>query len=389
VYRISELATKVGLSRSALLYYEKLKLISGKRLSNGYRAYDESDVQRIRLIQQLQLGGLTLAECKACVESKIDQTLVRKRYNELANEIEEKKRSLDLLGALVGRTSQKTWHEKLLKEAPDAHLDWLRTQGFEEKEALRIKWLSKDMNDHDIYMSEFLKVFETLERWGPGSKEETLKALSSVPYEPQNILEIGCGNGVSTLILAKNTKANILATDNEQSALDRLVSASKKEGLSDQVSTKCISMTELDFEAGSFDLIWAEACAYVMGVESALKKWKKLLADNSILMLSDLVWLSDNPNDESKAFWKNEYPDMQTVEVRKSQIEKSGYKIIDTFTLDNSAWSNYYEPLKVRADSLKDQMKGSQALDDIRYEVELYEKYLGEFGYQVFVMQRA
>lgn len=389
MYRISELATKVGLSRSALLYYEKLKLISGKRLGNGYRAYDDSDVQRIRLIQQLQLGGLTLAECKACVDSRIDHVLLRERYNELANEIEEKKRSLDLLGALLGKKSQKAWHEKLLKSAPDAHLDWLRIQGFEEKEALRIKWLSKDMNDHDVYMNDFLKVFETLERWGPGSVEETLKALSSVPYEPQNILEIGCGNGVSTLVLAKNTKAKILATDNEQSALDRLASAIEKEGLSSQVSTKCISMTELDFEAGSFDLIWAEACAYVMGVENALRQWEKLLTDNSVLMLSDLVWLSDNPSDESKKFWKNEYPDMQTVGARKSQIKSAGYKIIDTFTLDKSAWSNYYEPLKVRADSLKNKMKGSQALDDICYEVELYEKHLGEFGYQVFVMQRA
>ena len=49
VYRISELASLVGLSRTALLYYEKLNLISGKRLENGYRAYSERDLQQVRL----------------------------------------------------------------------------------------------------------------------------------------------------------------------------------------------------------------------------------------------------------------------------------------------------------------------------------------------------
>lgn len=37
VYRISELAAKVGLSRSTLLYYEKLGLVSSRRQANGYR----------------------------------------------------------------------------------------------------------------------------------------------------------------------------------------------------------------------------------------------------------------------------------------------------------------------------------------------------------------
>jgi DNA-binding transcriptional MerR regulator len=37
MYRISELAESVGLSRATLLYYEKLGLLKGKRQANGYR----------------------------------------------------------------------------------------------------------------------------------------------------------------------------------------------------------------------------------------------------------------------------------------------------------------------------------------------------------------
>ncbi|PQJ85056.1 hypothetical protein BTO22_16395 [Aliivibrio sifiae] len=53
MYRISELAQRVGLSRSTLLYYEKLGLISAKRQANGYRSYSENDLQRLVLLQQL------------------------------------------------------------------------------------------------------------------------------------------------------------------------------------------------------------------------------------------------------------------------------------------------------------------------------------------------
>ena len=42
LYRISELANQVGLSRTALLYCEKQGLLRGQRLSNGYRVYQFS-----------------------------------------------------------------------------------------------------------------------------------------------------------------------------------------------------------------------------------------------------------------------------------------------------------------------------------------------------------
>ncbi len=54
-------------------------------------------------------------------------------------------------------------------------------------------------------MNDFMRVFETLERWGPGSEEQTKDALSKLPYSPKNILEIGCGKGLSTAVLLQNT----------------------------------------------------------------------------------------------------------------------------------------------------------------------------------------
>jgi len=388
MYQISELANRVGMSRTALLHYEKLDLIKGRRLDNGYRIYTDLDLQRIRLIQQLHQGGLTLKECRACLMDKMDRKLIEKRLTELDTEIEQKQQSRVLLASMLGIGDEKSWHESAINNAPDAHLDWIKQQGFNEREALRLKWLSKNMTQHEQYMNDFMKVFETLTRWGPGSESETSKALASVPIEPTNILEIGCGKGLATLVLANKLSAKITSVDNEQSALDGLKKIVKNKGVAEKVEPICASMTDLPFENKSFDLIWSEASAYIMGVENALAKWKPLLSDNGVMVFSDLVLLDPNPSEAVKTFWHKEYPDIQTAETRRKQITAAGYEIISDFSFSQSAWDNYYLPLKKRVEELMPLMKDSAALKDIAAEVAFYLKHNSEYGYQMFVLKK-
>ncbi|USH04413.1 MerR family transcriptional regulator [Grimontia kaedaensis] len=388
MYRISELADLVGLSRTALLYYEKQGLIQGKRLENSYRVYSDKDVQRVRLIQKLQAGGLTLKECKACLNAKVDRELLQSRLKQLDEEIAHKQQSRQLLAALLGEGDLKAWHESVDTIAPDAHLEWLIKQGFSEKEALHLKWLSKDMNEHDRYMADFMRVFETLDRWGPGSEEETFRALSSAKFSPKTLLEIGCGKGIATTVLAKHTDAAITALDNEPSVLNRLNERAAELGFSGRIRTVNASMTELPFDPESFDLIWAEGCAYIMGVENALKQWRKVLKHDGVLVLSDLVWLTDTPSDETKAFWLQEYPDIGSISRREEQAKATGYEIIESFTLAPEAWENYFKPLEKRVNALKADMPESAALKDIQAELNIYNRYLNEFSYQVFVLKK-
>ncbi len=387
-YRISELAELVGLSRSTLLYYEKQGLITGKRQANGYRIYSERDAQRLLLIQRLQAGGLTLKECKACLDSKIDRALLASRLRTLEQEIARKQQSLELLAALLGKHSLSHWHQTLDQVAPDAHLEWLITQGFTEREALRLKWLSKDMNAHEQYMSDFMRVFSELDRWGPGSEKDTLKALAMVPTEPQHILEIGCGKGVATTLLATHTSAHIVAVDNDEPALARLRERARNAGLSDRIETACHSMQDLPFDDASFDVIWSEASAYIMGVAKAFEAWRPLLKDGGVMVVSDLVWLTDSPSDEARAFWQEEYPDMSTVSERLAQASAAGYTLIDTFELSAEAWSEYTGPLEKRAREVASELPDSAALKDIERELGIYRNHLGEFGYQMFVFRK-
>lgn len=393
MYRISQLAQLVGLSRSALLYYEKLGLIQGCRSTNGYRHYSTKDVQQIRLIQRLQAAGLSLKECQSCLRSKMDDTILRERLAHLEQEIAQKQLAREWLLAMLGERSLSGWHQQLNQLAPEAHFEWLQLQGFDEKQALHCQWISKDMNQHDTYMADFMQVFSGLERWGPGSEADTLKALQALPTSsqgsPKNILDIGCGKGFASIALAQNTQAKIIAVDNEATALQALNQRLQDLNLSEQVTTHCASMLELPFAAQTFDLIWSEAAAYIMGVEKALTQWKPLLTEQGCLVFSDLVWLQEDPSAAVKAFFANEYPDMQSVETRLVQIEQAGYQVVMHFSLSAQAWQDYYQPLKARALALQPDMLGSKALVDILHEITLYEQHLGEFGYQMFVLQKS
>ena len=239
------------------------------------------------------------------------------------------------------------------------------------------------------YMQDFMEVFSTLERWGPGSDTETLRALTMLPLIPghnDTILEVGCGKGLATEVLVKHTEAMITATDTEDSALESLNHKFTEMALSLRLKTVNADMANLPFDEHAFSLIWAEASAYVMGVENALAAWRPLLKRNSYLVFSDLVLTSESPSQACLDYWQKEYPDIQTAERRRTQIQNQGYKILGDFQFEKASWDNYYLPLQKRVLELKFSKPDSQALADIEREIDFYFNHCEEFGYQMFVL---
>ncbi len=388
MYRISELAELVGLSRSALLYYEKQGLIEGQRQENGYRIYSQADLERLRLLQQLHAAGLSLKESLACLEARLDRQLLLDRLQQLDDEIVQKQRARQLLSGLLGQADLRDWHQMIENKAPEAHFEWLLKQGFTEKEALRLKWLSKDMNKHEQYMADFNRLFDGLVRLGPGGSHEVRKALVGLPATPRSLLEIGCGKGTSTLELASHLACQIMATDNDDGSLDVLRKRVNEQGLDAKVTVQSASMTELPFPNASFDVIWAEGCAYIMGFDQALRQWRKLLCDDGVMVVSDLVRLLPASDMKSVDFWKAEYPDMSSVAERRKQIDAAGYDLLDSFEFGDDAWWAYYGPLEERIKQLAPDMSGSQALRDMETEIAIRRNHGHEFGYMMFILKK-
>src|SRR6516225_9778727 len=79
-YRIGELASRSGVTRDALRFYERRGLLPApQRTPGGFRVYPTDMVERLRFIKRAQMVGLTLHEIAALVAHRRDSGLRRCR----------------------------------------------------------------------------------------------------------------------------------------------------------------------------------------------------------------------------------------------------------------------------------------------------------------------
>ena len=237
-------------------------------------------------------------------------------------------------------------------------------------------------------MEEFLAIFEPLESHGPGSQEDSLAALALLPHSPRSILDMGCGPGNSTLLLAQHAPGHIIALDSLEQSLRRLVERAASSELTERISPVSAGMEAAPFAPHSFDLIWCENSVYAIGFERALELWRPLLRTGGLLVVSDLVWTCEEPTPELAAFWKDGYPDMAHRMDREQRINELGFDLIGAQPLQHEAWANYYEPLTRRLDEVRDEMGGSEVVAELDHEIEILRRQAeGEFNYVFFVMK--
>ena len=59
--KIKEFANRVGVSESAIRYYERIGVLhSIGRLKNGYREFDEDDVRWMEFVNRLRVTGMSM-----------------------------------------------------------------------------------------------------------------------------------------------------------------------------------------------------------------------------------------------------------------------------------------------------------------------------------------
>ena len=172
-FSISRLGRRFGLSRSTLLYYDRIGLLApSKRSAAGYRVYGEADVKRLEAICRYREIGLSLKQIGDLVGGATGRTalLLEARLDRLNDEIERLReqqrvivrllanpkklrnaRAMDkdrwvaiLRAAGLDDAAMHRWHVEFERAAPTAHQDFLESLGLAKAEVTRIRRSSSE-----------------------------------------------------------------------------------------------------------------------------------------------------------------------------------------------------------------------------------------------------
>jgi SAM-dependent methyltransferase len=247
-------------------------------------------------------------------------------------------------------------------------------------------------NIHDFDFNLICEYFSLIERQGPGSPEMTIKALSFIDNltEQSMITDLGCGTGGQTMTLAQQTAGKVLGMDLFPAFIDRFNENAASLNLQHRVNGVVGSMDELPFEPESLDLIWSEGAIYNIGFERGLTEWRNYLKSGGYIAVTEASWFTDERPAEINDFWNAAYPEIDTIPVKVSQLQKAGYVPVATFCLPEYCWTtNFYEP-QIAAQELflkkyPDNQTARELIANERHEAELYKKYKDYYGYVFYI----
>lgn len=259
--------------------------------------------------------------------------------------------------------------------------------------------------DSKEQMEFFYEMFDaSLPRLGPGDETSTLRALTmlrSAGFPPGHdailratrILDLGCGNGAQTVVLARNTEGPILAADNHQPFLEELQRRVEAAGLAARVQVSLRDMRSLEKNDGPFDLVWSEGALFVMGFREGLTACHALLAPGGGLAVSEIAWLQPDPPAPCRQFFDTVYPAMTDIETNLATIRDCGHEIVGHFTEPESAWwEPFYHPLAERLRLLRPRYAADaeklSMIEHVQTEIDIYRQYSAYYGNVFYVMRR-
>ena len=240
----------------------------------------------------------------------------------------------------------------------------------------------------------FFELFSGLPRQGPEPAASTRRALGLVPgIGPETrMLDIGCGTGAQTLVLAQSSSSRIVAVDNHPPFIDALNREADELGITDRLEARVADMRCLDFADGSFDLIWCEGAIYNVGVETGLRDWCRLLRCNGHVALTEVCWRKPEPPTECAAFWNREYQAIRDTSALLEAVEACGYETVGHFPLPVSAWwDDYYRPLQDNLTAFRNRHRDApdaqELADQLQHEIDIWHAYSEFYGYEFLVLR--
>lgn len=165
---IGQLAQQFKLSRSTLLYYDRIGLLSPSgRSESGYRLYSRQDCERLKSICAYKDAGLSLDEIRTIVDN-VDvsqRKVLENRLRAIGFNIQALQQQQKILAGILKIKAQNSpfekidnhrcaemfrtagmdesamwrWHQEFERQAPQEHHAFLLALDIDEEEALKIR----------------------------------------------------------------------------------------------------------------------------------------------------------------------------------------------------------------------------------------------------------
>lgn len=168
MYRITALARQFGLSRSTLLYYDRIGLLQPSgRSEAGYRLYSRDDAEKLKMVCEYKQAGLVIDDIRRMLEKpqQGSSIAIKYRLDELGRQIrglQSKQRMLaDMLAAVtegnvpavidkyvwmemlrsagMDEAAMCRWHREFEQRAPQAHQAFLESLGITAEESQQVR----------------------------------------------------------------------------------------------------------------------------------------------------------------------------------------------------------------------------------------------------------
>lgn len=147
----------------------------------------------------------------------------------------------------------------------------------------------------------------------PGGLPATLAMVDRLGLtQGQRVLELGCGTGATTALVAQRTGVSIVALDRSSRMLAVASDRLREEGVHQQIGLVRADMNRpLPFRDGVFDAIYAESVIALLGdVDAVARECVRLLRPEGQLAFNERIWkagVSQELVDEVNAFSRSAF----------------------------------------------------------------------------------
>jgi 2-polyprenyl-3-methyl-5-hydroxy-6-metoxy-1,4-benzoquinol methylase len=165
--------------------------------------------------------------------------------------------------------------------------------------------------------------------------EHTRKAFALLPaIDRPRILDIGCGQGVQTLELARLGGGEVVGIDIDETVLTRFHQRLEQSDVSSRVTVRLGSLFDLELAAESFDILWEEGVLHLLEPARSFAACHRLLRPEGFLVMHEtLAWF-----EAARQWW----PEQGLVLVDRHLLPRHFW------------WTEYGAPLERRVRELRE-----------------------------------